>query len=73
MRTSIMTRSGLSLGMSRKPSSPLEAVVSSISGESKIRWNEYCTSASSSINSNLLILPSHQCPGKIDDLLESDS
>ncbi len=39
MRLSRRTRSGLSLGISRKPSSPLEAVVNSISGESKIRWN----------------------------------
>ena len=58
MRTSIMTRSGFSLGTSFRPSSPLEAVVSSISGEAKIRWNEYCTSASSSINNSLLIQPS---------------
>src|ERR1041385_7020625 len=57
MRTSIRTRSGLIFGISFSPSSPLEAVVSSISGESKILWNEYCTSASSSIRSNLLIGP----------------
>src|ERR1019366_7433409 len=57
MRTSMMTRSGLSFGMIRRPSSPLDAVVSSMSGESKIRWNEYCTSASSSISSNLLMWP----------------
>ena len=55
MRTSISTRSGLNLGMTFNPSSPLDAVVSSISGESKIRWNEYRTSSSSSINSSLLI------------------
>jgi hypothetical protein len=42
--------------MTFNPSSPLEAVASSISGESKIRWNEYRTSSSSSINSSLLIL-----------------
>src|SRR5580765_1528562 len=55
IRTSIITRSGLNLGIVLRPSSPLDAVASSISGESKIRWNEYCTSASSSISSSLLI------------------
>jgi hypothetical protein len=44
--------------MTFNPSSPLEAVASSISGELKIRWNEYRTSSSSSINSNLLIFGS---------------
>jgi hypothetical protein len=42
--------------MTFNPSSPDEAVASSISGESKIRWIEYRTSSSSSINSSLLIL-----------------
>ena len=37
IRTSISTRSGLNWGMSFSPSSPLAAVVNSISGESKIR------------------------------------
>src|ERR1041385_1944655 len=55
MRISMSTRSGLSLGMSFSPSSPLDAVDSSISGESKMRRNEYCTSASSSINSSLFM------------------
>ena len=55
MRTSISTRSGLNLGMTFSPSSPLAAVASSISGEAKIRWIEYRTSSSSSINSSLLI------------------
>ena len=55
MRTSMMTRSGLNFASSFKPSSPLEAVASSISGESKIRRKEYCTSASSSINNSLSI------------------
>ena len=57
MRTSMITRSGLTLGIKRNASSPLEAVASSISGESKIRWNEYCTSDSSSINNNLFMQP----------------
>jgi hypothetical protein len=43
--------------MTFSPSSPLDAVASSISGELKIRWNEYRTSSSSSISSSLLILP----------------
>ena len=56
MRTSISTRSGLNLGMTFNPSSPDEAVASSMSGELKIRWNEYRTSSSSSISSSLLIV-----------------
>ena len=55
MRTSISTRSGLNFGMTFSPSSPLAAVASSMSGESKIRWSEYRTSSSSSINNSLLI------------------
>src|SRR5882762_2772198 len=56
MRMSIITRLGLSLGRTLSPSSPLVAVVNSISAESKMRRKEYCTSASSSISSNLSIL-----------------
>ena len=56
MRTSISTRSGLNLGITFNPSSPLAAVANSMSGESKIRWMEYRTSSSSSINRSLLIL-----------------
>src|SRR5581483_4892140 len=52
IRTSMITRSGFNLGMIFSPSSPLAAVVNSISGESKIRRNEYCTSSSSSIKSS---------------------
>ena len=47
---------GLERGISFKPSSPLSAVVNSMSGWSKMRRNEYCTSASSSIKSNLSIM-----------------
>ena len=43
------------LTMTFNPSSPLAAVASSMSGESKIRWIEYRTSSSSSINRSLLI------------------
>src|SRR5262245_51513426 len=57
MRTSMITRSGLTLGISFSPSSPLAAVVNSISAESKMRRNEYCTSASSSIKRSLSIGP----------------
>jgi hypothetical protein len=56
MRTSISTRSGLNLGMTFNPSSPLAAVASSISSEARVRSSEYRTSSSSSINSSLLIV-----------------
>jgi hypothetical protein len=41
--------------MTFNPSSPDEAVASSMSGELKIRSNEYRTSSSSSISSSLLM------------------
>src|SRR5437868_3315226 len=53
IRTSISMRSGLNFGMTLSASSPLLAVAISISGESKIRRNEYWTSASSSTRSSL--------------------
>jgi hypothetical protein len=46
--------------MTFKPSSPLAAEANSISGESKIRCNEYRTSASSSINNSLLMAQEHK-------------
>ena len=63
---SMSTRSGFSRGISLRASSPLEAVVNSISGESNIRRNEYCTSASSSINSSLSMVGSVcNCPASL--------
>jgi len=50
MRTSMITKSGLTPRTRSSPSSPLEAVCNSIRGDAKIRRNEYCTSVSSSIS-----------------------